>query len=139
MIKIILDTNVIISALISKSKPFNILFDIVLTKKVETCLSDEIYSEYLYVMKRDKFSKYFDFKYRSELIINQLFYISKIYKILDKIDILKDKGDNKFLELSRACQADYLITGNIKDFEIKIFEKTKIITPSDFWEEYYDL
>lgn len=42
MQKLILDTNVIVSALISSSIPTMILYDLVLTKKVETCLSDEI-------------------------------------------------------------------------------------------------
>ncbi len=45
MQKIILDTNVIVSALISNSVPTKILYDLVLTQKVKTCLSEEIYFE----------------------------------------------------------------------------------------------
>ena len=40
MQKLILDTNVIVSALISNSIPTKILYELVLTKKVDTCLSD---------------------------------------------------------------------------------------------------
>ncbi|CAN5838084.1 hypothetical protein BH24BAC1_BH24BAC1_22280 [soil metagenome] len=57
MKKLILDTNVIVSALISNSIPTIILYELVLTKKVETSLSDEIFEEYIEVLGRDKFSK----------------------------------------------------------------------------------
>ena len=57
MQKLILDTNVIVSALISKSIPTKILYELVLTSKVETCLSDEIFAEYIEVMNREKFTK----------------------------------------------------------------------------------
>lgn len=40
MQKLILDTNVIISALISNSVPTKILYKLALTSKVKTCLSD---------------------------------------------------------------------------------------------------
>ena len=41
MRKLILDTNIIVSALISNSIPTKILYELVLTQKVKTCLSEE--------------------------------------------------------------------------------------------------
>lgn len=55
MQKLILDTNVIVSALISNSIPTKILYELVLTKRVEVCLSEEIFAEYIEVLNRDKF------------------------------------------------------------------------------------
>jgi putative PIN family toxin of toxin-antitoxin system len=42
MQKLILDTNVVVSALISSSIPSKILYELVLTEKVEICLSEEV-------------------------------------------------------------------------------------------------
>lgn len=61
MQKIILDTNVVVSALISSSIPTKILYDLVLTQKVETCLSDEVFAEYIEVLNRDKFTRFANF------------------------------------------------------------------------------
>lgn len=58
MQKLILDTNIIVSALISNSIPTKILYELVLTQKVKTCLSDEKFAEYIEVMNREKFTKY---------------------------------------------------------------------------------
>ncbi len=39
--------------------------------------------------------------------------------------------DNKLLELSDECNANFLITGNTNDFTMTKFKKTKIVTPSE--------
>lgn len=136
MQKIILDTNVIVSALISNSIPTKILYELVLTQKVKTCLSDEIYSEYYEVMNRDKFAKFPDFKSKADLVLNRLREISTFYKPDRKIEILTDTSDNKFLELSAVSYADFLITGNTLDFQITEFEYTRIMTPREYWDNY---
>ena len=134
MQKLILDTNVIVSALISKSIPTKILYELVLTSKVETCLSDDIFAEYIEVMNREKFTKYADFKIKSDIVLNKLREISKFYNPNQKIEVLADTSDNKFLELAAASSADYLITGNTLDFQITEFEYTRILTPREYWD-----
>ena len=76
MQKLILDTNVIVSALISSSIPTMILYDLVLTKKVYTCLSGEIFSEYVEVMNREKFTRFINFKTKADVVLNKLREIS---------------------------------------------------------------
>jgi uncharacterized protein len=49
---------------------------------------------------------------------------------------LRDKSDNKFLELPAVSSADFLITGNTLDFSINEFEYTKILTPKRYWEGF---
>ena len=49
-------------------------------------------------------------------------------------EILKISGhesDNRFYECAEAAKADYLITGNTKDFG-KDHKTTKIVTPRSF-------
>jgi uncharacterized protein len=133
MQKLILDTNVIVSALISNAIPTKILFEIVLTQKVEVCLSDEIFAEYVEVLNRKKFAQYAEFKVRADIVLSKIREISKFYKSDRKIEILSDESDNKFLELAAISSADYLITGNTLDFRITEFEYTRILSPKAYW------
>jgi len=134
MQKLILDTNVIVSALISSSVPSMILYELVLPQKVETCLSEEIFSEYVEVMNRKKFSKFTNFKTKADVVLNRFREISTFFKTDRKIEVLTDTSDNKFLELAAVSAADYLITGNTLDFKITEFEYTKILTPRKYWD-----
>lgn len=79
MQRIILDTNVIVSALLSNSIPTTILHDLVLTQKVRICISDEIFFEYVEVMNRDKFAKFTDFKSKADIVLSRLHEISKFW------------------------------------------------------------
>jgi uncharacterized protein len=136
MQKLILDTNVIVSALISNSIPTKILYDLVLTREVETCLSEEVFAEYIEVLNRDKFAKFSNFKTKAEVVLNKLQEISTFYRTNRKIEVLTDMSDNKFLELAAVSSADYLITGNTLDFTITEFEYTRILTPREYWDNY---
>jgi len=136
MQKIIIDTNVIVSALISNSIPTLILYDLVLTRRVDICLSMEILEEYIGVLNREKFVKFTNFKSKSDVVLNKLREISLFYPVSRKIELLSDKSDDKFLELSATSSADYLITGNTLDFTIKEFEYTKIVSPREYWDYF---
>ncbi len=132
----ILDTNVIVSALISSSIPSKILYELVLTRKVEICLSEEVLAEYVEVLNRDKFSKFANFKTKAQVVLNRLREIATFYQTDRKIEVLTDTSDNKFLELAAVSSADYLTTGNTLDFTITEFEYTKILTPREYWDNY---
>ncbi len=136
MQKLILDTNVIVSALISSSIPARILYELVLTRKVEVCLSEEVFAEYVEVLNRDKFAKFANFKTKAEIVLSKLRELSVFYRSNIRVEILTDTGDNKFLELAAASSADYLSTGNTLDFVIKEFEYTRILTPREYWDHY---
>lgn len=136
MQKVILDTNIIVSALISNTIPSKILFELVLNEKIGLCLSEEIFSEYFEVLNRNKFTKYADFKLNADIVLTRLREISMFYSIERQVEVLKDISDNKFLELALASSAEYLITGNILDFNFKEFHKTLIITPREFWDHF---
>ena len=134
MQKLILDTNVLVSALISNSIPSKILYNLVLTGKVNVCLSEQIFEEYIQVLNRNKIAKYPNFKTNADIVLNKIYEISSRYKTDRKIEILTDTSDNKFLELAAVSSADYLITGNTLDFKLSEFEYTRILTPREYWE-----
>ena len=136
MQKLIIDTNVLVSALIQKSYPNFILFNCVLEKRFEVCISHELLEEYFEVISRPKFSKYPDFLMKAEFVISQIESIAAKYSPRYRFDIIADSADNRLLELAYESKADFIITGNTNDFTMAEFKGTKIISPKGFWEQH---
>ena len=136
MKKVIIDTNVLVSALIQRSYPNFILNNCVFEDLIEVCISDEIFKEYLDVLNRPKFSKYPIFLSKAEIVLTQI--ESKAIKYFPKckFKIIKDLDDNKFLELAYESKADFIITGNTNDFTMSDFKGIIIINPKDFWDTF---
>jgi len=136
MQKIIIDTNVLVSALIQKNYPHFILYNYVFENLVEVCISDELFKEYIDVINRPKFVKYPDFVKRAELILVYIDTNSSKFYPTQRFDLIQDKADNRLLELALESGADYIITGNTTDFSMNDFKGTKIITPKEYWDNY---
>lgn len=134
MQKIVLDTNVLVSALISNGIPSQIITELVLPKRVLVCLSEAVLSEYIEVLSRDKFSKFGNFKAQAEIVIARIQEIAVMYSPQITLNVLSDSSDNKFLELAITANADYVVTGNTRHFTISEIENTKIVTPAEYWE-----
>lgn len=134
MQKIILDTNVIVSSLIQKNYPYLIVGHCIDGNAI-LCVSNSIIQEYLEVLSRPKFSKFADFKTNADFLIARLSEISEIYEPKEKLKIIKDEPDNRFLELADISKANFIITGNTNDFTMKTYNKTRIVTPKEYWEE----
>ncbi len=131
---IVLDTNVLVSALISKGFPSKILEEIINRPKINLCLSGPVIKEYQTVLSRPKFSKFPAFVENASIVLLHLQNRSLVFVPKVSVDILSDKSDNKFLELCLESKADYLVTGNSQDFTIKKFKNTAIVSPKDFFE-----
>ncbi len=56
-----------------------------------------------------------------------------------KIDLISDKKDNMILELAFECSADFFITGNTNDFTFSEFENTRIVSPREFWDDFFEV
>jgi len=134
MQKVVIDTNVVVSALLVKGYSSRIIYDLVLEKKIILCLSAEVWEEYVDVLHRDKFAKYPSFVNNAEIVLSKAEELSLNYEPAVAIDVLKDKEDNKFLELAVTSKAEYLITGNKNDFEITEYGSVKIVSPKGYWQ-----
>lgn len=131
----ILDTNVMVSALLSKpgkkTPPLETL-SIVLYKKskIIPVYSDEILEEYKEVLSRPAFglSKKRIGKFINDLKKNSI----KLERLQNNEDFpFPDKDDIVFYEITLSAQkegASFLVTGNLKHYPAKKF----IVTPSEF-------
>ena len=132
MKKIVLDTNVIVSTLIGNSYPRQVVFDYVLSKKVEILLSNIVFQEYVEVLRRPKFYQYPHFITKAEIVLNKLDELAVRSLTNLKLSIIRDEPDNRFLELAVSGVADYLVTGNSRDFLLRSYESVKIVSPEEF-------
>ena len=137
MQKIIVDTNVFVSALIQKSYPYYIVSKVLSGEDFQLCLSQELLEEYFEVLNRNKFARFPEFHNNAQILLASIEGVSKMYKPTAKLKILTDNDDNKILELADISKADFIITGNTNDFTIQHYKRTKIVTPKQFWEIYF--
>lgn len=128
-IKLIIDTNLWISFLISNN--YTQLDNILFSKKAKLIFSKELLEEFLDVVKRPKFRRYFSFEDTEELLETIQEY-SEFIEVKSVIEICRDKKDNFLLSLAKDSKADYLITGDQDLLILKTIEKTKIISITDF-------
>ena len=130
--KVIFDTNLWISFLISKRLDF--IDDLLIDGKIKLIFSKELIEEFLTVAKRPKFERYFADDKISDLL--KLFdKYGKLIEVSTKTEECRDLKDNFLLSLAIDSKADYLITGDSDLLVIKKIKNTKIITWIDFIDE----
>ena len=126
MKKIVLDTNIIISAIIFGGKPRDVL-EAAIKGKIRLCISEEILNELNRVLKRPKFG--FPPKI-IQSITNELLLTTELIVPSRKIIVIEsDPTDNMILECAVEANADYIITGDSHLLELGSFGNIKIITP----------
>lgn len=131
-LSIVIDTNVVLSALISQGTCLKIL-DLWTEEKVMLCCTKETIHEIKTVGMRESF--------RSHFSVSQL--ISLITLITNNSRVVKpsqpvpvqytspDPKDNIFISCIVASKPDYFITGNMKHF-MHINDLTNVISPRNF-------
>ena len=129
--KIVLDTNVLISALLFGGNPREIL-QRVIRGEVVLCLSESIMSKLGGVLQRPKFGF-------SHTVVNQIVTelgsISELVLPTQKIqEIEADETDNRILECAVEARADYIISGDVHLLELEKFGSIQVVNPQQFLE-----
>ena len=130
--RIIIDTNLLISFLITKN--FTRLDEIIFSKKCVLIFSQELLEEFLTVAKRPKFRRFFSSS-EIEEILETIQEYAEFVEVTSKTEVCKDPKDNFLLSLSLDGNADFLLTGDNDLLILTKFRKTSIITISDFLDE----
>ena len=124
MIRVVLDTNIIVSALLQPLGPPAQVFELCLGGALQLCASGDIYAEYEEVISRPRFGR------REETIAETLRAVrEKGYWVRPTVATraCADPDDNMFLECAATAGAQYLVTGNLKHFPASLGE-TRIVT-----------
>jgi len=128
-IKIILDTNIWISFLITKD--FKKLDLLIIKGEIQLLFSNELIEEFVTVSQRPKFKKYFT-KVAIEELLDSFDSFGKIIEIKSDINECRDIKDNFLLNLAVDGKADYLISGDNDLLDMQTIQKTKIVSITDF-------
>ncbi|MCW7460401.1 putative toxin-antitoxin system toxin component, PIN family [Leptospira bandrabouensis] len=122
------------------------ILKLVENRRIELALSTPVFTEYSDVLLRDKsLSDLALSKKDINLVLDFLAFVATPFSINYLLrPNLSDENDNLFVELAFASNSRYLITSNIKDFNLKNelkFDSFKVITPTDFakfWRLNYE-
>jgi len=127
-LRLVLDTNVLVSAALKPDGLQRTVFVLVMTKPARLYDTKAILAEYREVLARPEFNIRRGLRqHLLQLIKNH----AQIVTPARTLQIAKDPDDNKFLECADAARADYLITGNQRHFP-KFWKQTKVITSREF-------
>jgi uncharacterized protein len=124
MIRVVLDTNIIVSALLQPLGPPAQVFVLAIGGSIQLCVSGNVYAEYEEVISRPRFQR------AEDVIAGALHAIREKgfwVRPAEALHVCSDPDDNIFLECAQAAQAQYLVTGNLKHFPAS-WEGTRIVT-----------
>ena len=123
MIGIVLDTNVLVSAMLSRNGNVALVLRIARSGGFQVCISAAILDEYEDVLRRAAF------RIPPESVDQLLMDLrSKGLIVEPKIEVIASphETDNRFLECAEEARATYLVTGNKRHFP-KDWKATKIV------------
>jgi putative PIN family toxin of toxin-antitoxin system len=127
--KVILDTNLWISFLISKK--FSAIDSLINNGDILLIFSEESLEEFVTVARRPKISKYIP-----ESAIDEILYLfhkyGKLIKVISNIADCRDQKDKFLLNLAIDSNADYLVTGDSDLLTLKRVKNTRIMSWNDF-------
>lgn len=133
--RIVLDTNVLISGMLNPSGPPGRIVDFLRTDILQIVIDDRILAEYIDVLRRDYFLNYFDKSDREDIIE----YLSKnSHHSISNVVIhnMPDKGDAPFLEIA-VTENIPLVAGNIKHYPRPLRKECMVLTPRQFIEQFF--
>lgn len=127
--KIIIDTNVLVSAVLKGKQPRAVIQFVVDNPDCEWIVSQEILAEYKEVLSRSKFKLTTQIRSEWFEILENL---TILIEVNVEVDFPQDIKDAKFLACAMAAEADFFITGDSDFNSAQSLVKTSIISVSLF-------
>jgi putative PIN family toxin of toxin-antitoxin system len=123
--KVVLDTNIIVSAFLNPKGIPGEIVSLVLSEKIMLVFDNKMLSEYTEVLTRSKFT------FNRELVNDFLEFIKTHgeYIAAEPQDIpFIDEDDKIFYDVFKSSNANYIITGNKKHYP----KEENIVSPREF-------
>ncbi len=128
MIRAVIDTNVLISGLLTPAGNEALIILAVHQGLIQPYFSHEILSEYAAVLARPKFSFHAD---EIAALLGTLHGKGSLIRPEGPAPSLPDSDDAKFLLCAQEVQAEYLITGNKRHFPQLRYGSTLIVNAGE--------
>lgn len=131
MVKVVIDTNVLVSAVLSPAGAPAKVVDMVGDGSLQLIVSPAIMAEYEEVLARKKFGLSAS---TVEAIVQNLRRLAIEVVASERLRACGDPADDKFLECAVAAGAAYVVTGNSRHFP-KLFAGVRPLPPATFLRE----
>jgi putative PIN family toxin of toxin-antitoxin system len=129
--RVVVDTNVVVSAILRDRLPEKVLLLIIGHPDFEWVASPEILTEYREVLRRPKFGLPAEILSRWEERFRAA--IAE-WPVEVPVDFPRDLKDARFLACALAAEADFLVTGDRDFTEARQVGRTKIVSVRQFEE-----
>jgi len=126
-VKVVLDTNVLVSALLFRKETSKIV-DLWKNMKIIPVLSKETFDEFKRVLEYPKFSLTND-EIKS-IIYEEVFPFFEVIESKSRIEgVCKDPDDDKFISCAISAGADFIVSGDADLCNLKNYKSVRIIKP----------
>lgn len=130
---IVLDTNVLVSGLLSPFGPCGEIVRMVSSAELTLSFDARILTEYKAVLVRPKFK--FDID-KIDALLDHIEHRGKAVASSPLHQSLPDSDDDPFLEVAIAAKAVCIVTGNHAHFPADLCRDVTVYSPRDFLEFY---
>lgn len=134
MIRVVLDTNVVVSALLWGGKP-RLILEAARVKRLELVTMRELTSELWDVILRDKFEKPVNRQKASRARLVEDGYL-QVVTLIESVPIVPivfdDPDDDAVIACAVAADADYIVTGDEHLLSMGEYQGITICTVDDF-------
>jgi uncharacterized protein len=128
MLRVVLDTNVVVSGLLHQKGAPAAILDAATSKQFRCYISESLLDEYREVLTRDYLAPD---QRRATRFIGALREVALFVGPRKKVAIARDPDDHRVMECALEAGADYIITGNIRGLPAQ-FHGVRVVTPRDF-------
>lgn len=141
MRNVLLDTNVVVSGLLYRGKPFEIP-KLAEVTKIRLSTTIELFNEFEQVIKRKRFELRINtLGVSPELLILKYFLLTKLVRLDPRIKLLsheqpRDNSDEIVLRSALSAMADVIVTGDEDLLSMNTIRTISIISPQKYLSEF---
>jgi putative PIN family toxin of toxin-antitoxin system len=132
VIRAVIDTNVLVSGLLTPAGNEALILIAIHQGLVHPCFSEEILKEYAAVLARSKFACPPD---EIAAVIGMFRSQGELFEPDVSAAVSADPGDTKFIQCAEAAQADYIVTGNKRDFPAAHYGATRVVNAGELLDQ----
>ncbi|MDX2417231.1 MAG: putative toxin-antitoxin system toxin component, PIN family [Xanthomonadales bacterium] len=130
--RVVLDTGILIAALITKDTPPDRIYQAWRKRRFELVTSQWQVDEFRRVSRYPKLRKYLQ-PIEAGNLVNGLRHQAQFLEELPDVDLSEDPDDNPLLAMAIAGEVDYLVSGDKRDvLALKKVGKASIVTARRF-------
>ena len=129
MIRVLPDSNVIISAVFWAGKPYKVVsrglkgdYQLVTSLEIIREVSNKLRIKFL--LPEEKIAE----------LANVMLNLFRVVSVTTEVIAARDKSDDKIIECAIDGKADFIVTGDPDLLVLKEFKGIKIVSPKDFLE-----